>query len=93
MEFRGVSVPEFEIFLNRFDRPAVNKTELKGRFDFDLWFSADPLPGTQSIEDPDDPGAPSIFTALQEQLGLKLEPGKSAREHLVVENLERPSEN
>jgi uncharacterized protein (TIGR03435 family) len=94
MEFRGVDFDEFSKgFLNRFDRPVVDNTGITGRFDFDLWFSADPPPGTQLADDPEDPGAPSIFTALEEQLGLKLEPGKGTREYLVVDSVERPSEN
>ena len=79
-------------------RIVINKTGLTGNFDFTMQFmpeqrgmqtaseSASPLPAL-------DPGIASIFTALQEQLGLKLEAGKAPIEVVVIDHLERPSGN
>jgi uncharacterized protein (TIGR03435 family) len=66
------------------DRTVIDRTEIAGEFDVDLEWTPD--------ERPDDPG-PSIFTALKEQLGLKLETQKSAVDVLVVDRVERPSGN
>ncbi len=66
-------------------RPVIDKTGLAGTFDFTLSYSPD--------EAATDLG-PSLFTALQEQLGLRLEPEKSPLETLVVDRAERvPTEN
>jgi uncharacterized protein (TIGR03435 family) len=67
-------------------RPVIDKTSIAGMFDFHLKFSADEGAGA-------DDAAPSIFTALQEQLGLKLEQAKGPGESLVIDGVERPSEN
>ena len=45
-----------------------------------------------SVDPPIDAG-PSVFTAIQEQLGLKLEPSKAIRDTLVIDRLERPTPN
>jgi uncharacterized protein (TIGR03435 family) len=68
-------------------RPVVDKTNLKGFFDFRLKF----VPGAL-LGNPDASG-PSIFTALQEQLGLKLESTKGSVEVLVIDSVQKPSEN
>jgi uncharacterized protein (TIGR03435 family) len=60
-------------------RKVIDQTGIAGAFDFTLSYSAD---------DGAD-GAPSIFTALQDQLGLKLEPQKGQTEILVVDHAER----
>jgi uncharacterized protein (TIGR03435 family) len=63
-------------------------------FDFHLEFTPDEAtPGIPASGDAGDPPGPSIFTALQEQLGLKLESGKGPMELLVIDHVERPSEN
>jgi len=93
--------------LNRgLDRPVVDRTGLDGVFDFDLRFAGGmALPafgGAGTLAAPDaasagatvDPSdAPSVFTALQEQLGLKLTPQRDAVDMLVVHHAERPTPN
>ena len=68
-------------------RPVINRTGLTGTYDFDLRFAAAPLGADLA------PGVdvPSIFSAIQEQLGLKLEPERGPVEFLVVERIERPT--
>ena len=67
-------------------RPVVDRTGLAGDFTFDLEFApADPGLGESA--------AASVFTAVQEQLGLKLESGKVPAEIIVIDRAERPSEN
>jgi uncharacterized protein (TIGR03435 family) len=69
----------------------TDKTGLTGNFDFDLkWTPDDAGPSS-----PDASGEPnvSIFTAVQEQLGLKLQPTKGPVDTLVIDHVEQPSEN
>jgi uncharacterized protein (TIGR03435 family) len=73
-------------------RPVVDKTGLTGGYDFTLrWTSDDP----GSVAAPADSNAqwPSLFTALQEQLGLKLTPEKQPIDIIVVDSVGMPSEN
>jgi uncharacterized protein (TIGR03435 family) len=72
------------------DRPVLDKTGLKGVYDFTLEFS--PAPNAESNGGADPAGA-SIFTAVQEQLGLKLEPAREPTEVLVIDHVEGPSAN
>jgi uncharacterized protein (TIGR03435 family) len=90
---------------NFVDRLVVDRTGLKGNFDLELEWTPDQLrdlkpladlpPGAQSLVNgvPFDPNGPSIFTALQEQLGLKLESTKGPVEVLVIDSVERPTED
>jgi uncharacterized protein (TIGR03435 family) len=68
-------------------RPIVDRTGLQGGFDYELRFVPERL---QAGASPDASGA-SIFTALQEQLGLKLEPVRAPVQVLVVDHVERPT--
>jgi uncharacterized protein (TIGR03435 family) len=68
---------------NRLDRPVINRTGLAGRFNAHLEFDRDSVE-TSGI---------SIFTAVQEQLGLKLEPSKGPVPILVVDHVEKPHAN
>jgi len=69
------------------DRPIVDMTGLQGTFDFTLDWTQDT--GKPGLGD----GSPSIFTAVQEQLGLKLEARRMPIEYVVIDHIERPSEN
>jgi uncharacterized protein (TIGR03435 family) len=74
-------------------RTVVDKTGLSSRYDFTLKFMPDTAqPQSSSASAPGDL-PPSIFTAIQEQLGLKLESGKGPVEILVIDHVERPSGN
>jgi uncharacterized protein (TIGR03435 family) len=64
-------------------RVVVDRTGINGRFDIELTWAPD--------ENPD--SGPSIFTALQEQLGLRLEPQRGTVDMLVIDRVERPSAN
>lgn len=66
-------------------RVVVNKTGLEGGYDFTLDYAPDGA-------DASDP-RPSIFTALEEQLGLKLEPARGPVDVIVVDHIERPTAN
>jgi uncharacterized protein (TIGR03435 family) len=73
-------------------RVVVDRTGLEGRYNFTLEWS--PLDGSSSSAANGSQGSgPSIFTALEEQLGLKLESGKGPVKILVIDRVEQPSEN
>ena len=82
------------IMLNAVDRPVSNRTELSGHFDIDLDFTrALSIPEPQAPAGDRQPAAvtgTSIFTAVQEQLGLKLEPARSQLEVVVIGAVARP---
>jgi uncharacterized protein (TIGR03435 family) len=81
------------------DRPVIDQTGLKGRFDFHLqWtpaetqFASTGGPGTPP-KPPEGADAPDLFTAIQQQLGLKLESTRAQIDVLVIDKVEKPSEN
>jgi len=80
-------------------RTVIDRTGLKGNFDFTLTWtpepgqSAGPAASGPDAPPPPDPNGPSVFTALQEQLGLRLESQKGPVEMLVIDRVEKPSEN
>jgi len=95
-EIPAISIDEFSKRLSfRLDRPVIDKTGVKGLFDFHLEFAPDIIT-PQFLGQPGEPSEPagqSIFTAIQKQLGLKLELAKGPREFLVIDRAEKPSEN
>ena len=78
----------------RVSRPVLDRTGLKGNYSFKLEFSEEVIgPRGEGAGPAPDLGGPSIFTALQEQLGLKLESTKGPVEMIVIERAEKPTEN
>ncbi len=81
------------------DRPVIDQTGISGLFDFHLEFTVDGTtagffpPGFQIPAPSDSPGGISMFTAVQEQLGLRLEPAKGPGELLVIDSVDRPTAN
>ncbi len=71
-------------------RPVLDKTGLTGIYDFTLTYALDQNASASATSDST---GPSIFTAIQEQLGLKLEPGKGPVEVIVIDRAEKPSGN
>jgi uncharacterized protein (TIGR03435 family) len=96
IRFGGFPISQITTMLGgQTGRMVVDRTGLTGNWEFELHFAAEqrgaPPPGT----DPPaaDPNAPSLFTALQEQLGLKLESTKGPVEVVVIDVIERPTED
>ena len=91
---RGMPLDRFAAALSTdAGRPVVNRTGLVGGFDVDLSFTPDVR--SLSADAPTLPGgdAPTLFTAVQEQLGLKLESATEPLEVLVIDRVELPTEN
>ena len=94
----GVPMARMALALSRVvGRPVVDKTALAGTFDITLRWTPDEtqafLASTQPAAAPPDTSGPSIFTALQEQLGLRLESQKGPVEVLVIDSAQLPSAN
>lgn len=100
MTFSDASMTDFATLMQRnvLDRPVVDQTGLAGRYDFNLNWTPDdsqfqgmgakPSPPTDSGNTP-----PNLYTAIQEQIGLKLDATRALAEVLVIDHVEKPSEN
>ena len=86
----GVNLDELaKTLTQRVGRPVINRTGLAGEFQFELsWLQEMQAAAPAAAND-----GPSLFTALQEQLGLKLESSRGPVELLVSESVERPTPN
>jgi uncharacterized protein (TIGR03435 family) len=99
---RGISMVEMALTLTQelsreLGRVVIDKTGISGRYDVTLRWTPDAgtafiNSGTEGTAPPPDSG-PSIFTAIQEQLGLKLESTKGPVQVLVIDHVEMPSRN
>lgn len=87
---QAMSVAQLADMLSRqLHRTVIDRTGLTGKYDITLKYTPDSSPASADAAD----AGPSIFTALQEQLGLKLDASKGPVKTLVIDHIERPSEN
>jgi uncharacterized protein (TIGR03435 family) len=102
LEATGITMADLAVaFSHLTGQTVVDKTGITGRFPVHLTFVLDDktpqvpaaAPGDAGSPLPSVDAGPSIFAAVQEQLGLKLEPGKGPVEVLVIDHAEKPSEN
>jgi uncharacterized protein (TIGR03435 family) len=98
---QGVAIQMLVVNLsNQLGRPVLDRTGLAGKYDFKLEWTPDStrlglaaVPTGSEGPMPAEPVYPSLFAALQEQLGLRLESQKAAVEMLVIDHVDKPSEN
>ena len=93
---RYATMAEFASVLQRsaLENPVLDSTGLSGRYDFDLEFTPDETVfGGAFGKGTDDSTKPRLFTAIQQQLGLRLEAARRPVQALVIDHVERPSEN
>ena len=96
MDIYGISMEQFAKMLGPWlGRPVVDRTGLTGLFEIHLEYEPDEtLP--DDLRPPlatNEPPGPSILTAVQEQLGLRLDSGRGPGEFLVIDRIERPTPN
>ena len=92
----GIQIADLAAVLSNFvgGRPVVDRTGLTADYEFDLRWTPEALPGPSAESFVRvDPDGPSLFTAVQEQLGLKLEATTGPVEVLVIDSAERPTPN
>ena len=99
LTFRNSPMSQVTAILQNFlDKPVVDQSGLSERYDFTVAFTLDPAqmarlggPPIPAADNPD--AAPDVFTAFQQQLGLKLESAKVPVDVMVIDKVEKPSEN
>jgi uncharacterized protein (TIGR03435 family) len=99
---RNLTMADFAVWMQAsvMDKPVVDQTGLTDRYDFTLNWTPDDSQFAQfrstgvKIPTSEDPNAPpGLYTAVQEQLGLKLEPVKALDDVIVIDHVEKPSAN
>jgi len=92
---RNATVAQLAAMMQRavVDRPVIDRTGLSKRYDFDLEWTPDENQFGGNLPRSLEPTKPSLFVAIQEQLGLKLEATRGPVSALVIDRVERPSEN
>jgi uncharacterized protein (TIGR03435 family) len=97
---RNATMSDFAAMMQEtvLDRPVVNQTELAGRYNFSLnWTPDDSQYGGMAAKMPPPTDnanpPPALYTAIQEQIGLKLDATKAPTDVMVIDHVEKPSEN
>jgi len=92
---RSANMAQFAAMMQRavVDRSVVDNTGLSGTYDFDLEWTPDESQFGGTLPRSVEPTKPGLFTAMREQLGLRMEPTKGLVQTLVIDRIERPSEN
>jgi uncharacterized protein (TIGR03435 family) len=111
LNIMNATMDEFASFLQMIvlDRPVVNLTTVKGRYDFHVTFTPDdsqfhghppnfarPSAGGAAATDPAAPAtdsAPNLFEAMQQQAGIRLSPEKTEVPVVVIDHIDKPSAN
>jgi len=90
MEFDNTSMADFALGIMQYvlDKPVIDQTGIKGKYNFKLKWTLDEI---QASSEPN--ASPGLFTAIQEQIGLKLEPVKAQTDVIVIDHVGRPSAN
>jgi uncharacterized protein (TIGR03435 family) len=87
----GVTTGEMAPYFSERGLPVIDKTDLDGRYDFHLEYLRDG--GPPAADSDPAHAAPPIFTAIQQQLGLSLKPTRGPVDFIVIDRVEKPSEN
>jgi uncharacterized protein (TIGR03435 family) len=95
---RNVSMTTLSELLSTFGiGPVVDTTNIQGTYDLSLRYGVESVSGAGRKAEPaptvEESGAPTIFTAIREQLGLRLRSQKVSMEYLVIDSVEQPSAN
>jgi uncharacterized protein (TIGR03435 family) len=94
LRFGGLAASQMvQAFSGQSGRMVVDRTGLTGSWDFELTFAPEQRGGGPGVGDAPASDAPSFFTAIQEQLGLKLESTKGPVDVLVIDSAEKPTED
>jgi uncharacterized protein (TIGR03435 family) len=91
----AVTMDQFVVILSRLmDREVIDRSGLTGRFDIELRYAPESAPRSLSAApEPGTSAEQSIFVALEEQLGLKLQSAKEPAEFLVIDSARKPADN
>jgi uncharacterized protein (TIGR03435 family) len=93
LEARGMSTSDMASHFSRqLGTAVIDKTGLTGKYDFSLNWKSDASGGGTFSAPVSEASASSLLTAIQEQLGLRLEPAKGPTQVLVIDHAERPAE-
>jgi len=92
---RNATIAQFAAMMQRtvLDRAVVDETGLSGTYDFDLEWTPDESQFNGNLPRSVEPTKPSLFAAMQEQLGLRLEAARGPVQTIVIDRVARPSQN